>query len=341
MPNIMLTYRCNLACPYCFANEFVNRTDADMTEPDFQKAVEFAASEPGATIGLIGGEPTIHPKLPEFIRILAKNPNVSTVMVYTNGLQLEPLLKVMSEAGIGPMVRILVNCNSPKVMGNYNFDRLKASLDLAFGTYKQGKQIKFGVNLYDNGFDYSYIKDLLLRYDQKQVRISLTVPDFGVCGKVDPVENFKSRKDYLFRFFKEMDRIGVMPYYDCNKPPQCIWTEEEWAWLEWYQNKYRSVATNLTDQKSRCEPVVDILPDLRAVRCFGMSDFEKVSITDFETIEDLRSYFRNCVDAEAFRISASEACRDCYDRKTGYCTGGCLGYKQEQIRTANQFISDL
>ena len=341
MPNIMLTYRCNLACPYCFANEFVNRTDADMTEPDFQKAVEFAASEPGATIGLIGGEPTIHPKLPEFIRILAKNPNVSTVMVYTNGLQLEPLLKVMSEAGIGPMVRILVNCNSPKVMGNYNFDRLKASLDLAFGTYKQGKQIKFGLNLYDNGFDYEFIKELLVRYDQKQLRISLTVPDFGVCGKVDSVENFKSRKDYLFRFFKEMEKIGVMPYYDCNKPPQCIWTEEEWAWLEWYKNKYRSVATNLTDQKSRCEPVVDILPDLRAVRCFGMSDFEKVSITEFESVEDLRNYFRNLVDAEAFRISASGACRDCYDRKTGYCTGGCLGYKQKEIQASNQFVSDL
>ena len=29
MPNIMLTYRCNLNCPYCFANEFVNKKNTD------------------------------------------------------------------------------------------------------------------------------------------------------------------------------------------------------------------------------------------------------------------------------------------------------------------------
>ncbi len=341
MSNIMLTYRCNLNCPYCFANEFVNRTDADITEEDFCHAVSFLAAEPGTSVGLIGGEPTIHPKLPEFIRILAKNKNVDHVMVYTNALWLEPLLKVMSEAGIGPMVRILVNCNSPKVMGANNYERLKSSLDLAFGTYKMGRQIKFGLNLYDNDFDYSFIKELLVRYGQNQLRISLTVPEFGVCGKVDPVEHFNSRKDYLFRFFKEMDEIGVMPYYDCNKPPQCIWTEEEWAWLEWFVSKHRSVATNLIDQKARCKPVVDILPDLRAVRCFGMSDFEKVRIDDFASLRDLQEYFRGKVDAEAFRISPSGVCRDCYDRKTGYCTGGCLGYKQEQIKAANQFVTKL
>ena len=341
MPNIMLTYRCNLCCPYCFANEFVNRTDCDITEESFRKAVKFAADKPKTTIGLIGGEPTIHPQLPEFIRILADEPNVENVMVYTNGLAMEPLLKAMYEPGVGAKVRILVNCNSPKVMGEHNYTRLKESLDLAFGTYKMGRQIKFGLNLYNNEFDYSFIKELLVRYGQRQLRISLTVPDFGVCGRVDPVENFKSRKDYLMGFFKEMDRIGVMPYYDCNKPPQCIWTDEEWAWLCWYENKHRSVASNLTNQTSRCQPVVDILPDLRAVRCFGMSDFEKVKISDFECIDDLQNYFRNRVDAEAFRVCGSDACKDCYDRKTRNCSGGCLGYKQEQIRQANEMVNQL
>ncbi len=31
MPNIMLTYRCNLKCPYCFANEFVNKKNTDIS----------------------------------------------------------------------------------------------------------------------------------------------------------------------------------------------------------------------------------------------------------------------------------------------------------------------
>lgn len=336
MPNIMLTYRCNLHCPYCFANEFVNRTDTDITEESFRAALAFAAARPHASIGLIGGEPTIHPQLPAFLRILAETPNVDTVMVYTNGLHLEPLLRSMSDK-----VRVLVNCNAPQVMGQRRFEQLTENLDLAFGQYRRGRQFKFGLNLYDNDFDYRFIKDLLVRYDQRQLRISLTVPDFSACGQVDAVAHFKARKGYLLDFFREMDGIGVLPYYDCNKPPQCIWTEEEWAWLEWYVHKHRSVPTNLTDQLSRCQPVVDILPDLRAVRCFGMSDFEKVHIRDFECLEDMESYFRNRVDAEAFRLCASPDCGGCYDRKTGRCAGGCLGYKQEKLHMANQLVSEL
>ena len=41
MPNIMLTYRCNLKCPYCFANEFVNKKNTDISLENFEKALDF------------------------------------------------------------------------------------------------------------------------------------------------------------------------------------------------------------------------------------------------------------------------------------------------------------
>ena len=31
MANIFLTSKCNLACPYCFANEFVNKENEEIT----------------------------------------------------------------------------------------------------------------------------------------------------------------------------------------------------------------------------------------------------------------------------------------------------------------------
>ena len=60
MPNIMLTYRCNLHCPYCFANEFVNKEKTDITIRDFLKAVSFI-TRTESYVGIIGGEPTVHP----------------------------------------------------------------------------------------------------------------------------------------------------------------------------------------------------------------------------------------------------------------------------------------
>ena len=341
MPNIMLTYRCNLRCPYCFANEFVNRTDCDITEQDFYRAADFITSEPDAHVGLIGGEPTLHPLLETFIRYLVCERKVASVMVYTNGLHLERLLPLCQDPLVAPRLRILVNCNAPQVMGEKNYELLKEKLDLAFSTPHVGSHIKLGLNLYDNAFDYEFIKHLLCRYNQYQLRISLTVPDFGVCGEVDSVENFTSRKAYLLQFFREMDEIGVMPYYDCNKPPVCIWTEEEWACLCWYRNKYKMMPTNILDDTVKCAPVVDILPDLRAVRCFGMSDFEKCTIDDFDSMEDLKNYFTNRIDAEAYRIPSSPSCADCYDRRTGRCTGGCLGYKSTKLHEANRLMASL
>lgn len=133
----------------------------------------------------------------------------------------------------------------------------------------------------------------------------------------------------------------MLPYYDCNKPPYCIWTDEEREWLESYVKKYPVSESTLIGNKSFCYPVVDILPTLQAVRCFGMSDFDKVNIDDFENVADIASYFLNKVDACAYKISAHESCKACYQRITRHCTAGCIGFKAKGLSNVNTFISHL
>lgn len=41
MANIMMTDVCNLRCPYCFANEFVNKDTNEISEENFNRAVDF------------------------------------------------------------------------------------------------------------------------------------------------------------------------------------------------------------------------------------------------------------------------------------------------------------
>ena len=56
MANIMMTDVCNLHCPYCFANEFVNKDRNEITEEAFKKAVDFILGDGShSTVGLIGG----------------------------------------------------------------------------------------------------------------------------------------------------------------------------------------------------------------------------------------------------------------------------------------------
>ena len=336
LPNIMLTYRCNLHCSYCFANEFVNKQNTDISIGNFLKAVRFI-TQTEQFIGIIGGEPTVHPGFQTMMELLIENPGVKGVRLFTNGILADRYIDVIMH----PKVEVCVNCNSPKDIGEKTFDRLRQNLDLMMKRQSRANQVQLGTNLYSDDLDYTYITDLLQRYDQHILRTSLTVPDFSACGDGDVLEAFRKRKPFVLKFYRDLDKIGVLPFSDCNHPPYCIWTEEEKQWLEAFTAKYTDGPCKLVGTCSSCEPVIDILPDLQAVRCFGMSGFMKESIFDFESVRDLRRYFINEIDSAAYKLPACEECRDCREWKTRRCTGGCIGYKSGRIRRSNEATARL
>lgn len=324
----MITNRCNLRCPYCFAADFLDPQQSDITDGNFYKAADFLLKDRGAVIGLIGGEPLLHPHINDYILKLAEETDVSAVMLYTNGMLLTRIAGLFRSPSAASVLRILVNSNSPDVTGHKAYEKWLEQLDLVFNRYCMGRNIKFGINLYSNDLDYSYMEDVLLRFGQKQVRFSLTVPEFGCEGsRCTSLEDFKSRKDYLFEFYHRMAEIGVLAYADCNKPPRCIWTDKEWEWICAYRRAFPNVASNIADPDVSCRPVIDITTQLTAGRCFGLSSCGEVHIGDFKNPADLRKYFEIEYDSDMYRVPSDEACKECYGRKTGHCSGGCLGYK--------------
>ena len=336
LPNIMLTYRCNLHCSYCFANEFVNKQNTDISIGNFLKAVRFI-TQTEQFIGIIGGEPTVHPGFQTMMELLIENPGVKGVRLFTNGILADRYIDVIMH----PKVEVCVNCNSPKDIGEKTFDRLRQNLDLMMKRQSRANQVQLGTNLYSDDLDYTYITDLLQRYDQHILRTSLTVPDFSACGDGDVLEAFRKRKPFVLKFYRDLDKIGVLPFSDCNHPPYCIWTDEEKQWLEAYVAKYMSGPCKLTSECSRCIPAIDILPNLQAVRCFGMSHFKKVPISEVRNIPDLYSMFKKEVDSFACLLPASEECKNCIEWKARRCMGGCIGYKSEKIRACNEAVERI
>lgn len=337
MANIALTYRCNLNCPYCFANEFVNKQKADISEENFDKAVQFLVDSHADSIGLIGGEPLLHPNFGTFMEKLIDHPGVRAIRVYTNGLWIDKYVPLL----VNPKVSLLVNCNSPTQIGEANYARTVQNLDILHLQYRMKLRCSLGINLYDTDMDYQYICELLKRYSLHTLRISITVPDFSKQNCCDVLEYFKSKKQFLLRFFRDMDAIQVVPHYDCNKPPYCIWTEEEKQWLKNYIQKYPVSETNLIGDHSFCHPVVDILPNLQAVRCLGLSEYTKVKLSDFNTLEDLQQYYIGSVDYAGYNMAAFSDCKDCMKRKVQLCTAGCLGFKWPRIQKVQSYLEQL
>lgn len=336
MPNIMLTYRCNLNCTYCFANEFVNKNCADISLDNFHKAVQFLTTSGNRTIGLIGGEPTLHPDFKYILEKIIQDDRISNCILYTNGILLHQFVPQLTYRKF----KILVNCNSPIIIGENAYSQIISSLDTLIKEYYMKNRITLGINLYSDDIDYSFIIELLQRYEMHNLRISLTVPNISADREQNPLDYFNKRKNFLMNFFCNLETIKVLPHYDCNVPPPCIWSDSELKYFKDVLEKNGINQSNLIGAQSQCSPVIDVLPNLQAVRCFGMSDFSKVSINDFDNISDLRNYFMNLIDANCYHTYASNKCMDCYYRKVGKCSQGCLSFQQFKLHAINAYIEN-
>ncbi|KAB2836693.1 MAG: radical SAM protein [Candidatus Brocadia sp.] len=98
---LVVIRRCNLSCTYC--NEFDQVSDPVPLET--LKARARKLKELGAySINLTGGEPTMHPGLPELIRYCRRGLKFLNTSMITNGFYLKKeLIESLNEAGLQAM----------------------------------------------------------------------------------------------------------------------------------------------------------------------------------------------------------------------------------------------
>lgn len=341
MSNIMLNKACNLRCPYCFANEFVNNPESmkkhknNISEENFRIALDFVVRSGETYVGLIGGEPTVHPEFEKLLNITLSNPNIHNVTLFTNGINIDKHFHLLNNEKLA----LLINFNSPNDIGEKNYQKLLKNLDYMIKELYMKDRISLGINMYKPDFDYMYIVEALKKYKFPHVRTAIAVPNTNEKKDFNAIEYFKEMKPRVFEFFGELLKIDCMPTYDCNLMPVCVTTPGEKKWLEqfWRMEERAKRRCNITDNPN-CAMVIDILPNLEAVRCFGMSDFIKADIRDFNDIGELCGFFHNQIDALSYMIPTTDQCKNCYYRKTRGCSGGCLAFKAKQTKYMSNFI---
>ena len=329
MSNIVLTSTCNLKCPYCFANEFVNRSNTEITFENYLKAKDFLTKYGEKVIGLIGGEPLLHSRFKDIVRDVIYDTRIEKCTIYTNGINCDKFLDVFSSSKI----RFLVNCNSPEDIGHRNYKRLCDNLDEMILNRYMGNRMSLGINMYKENANYDYIINLLKKYNFRHLRVSITVPNNDSEKNYNSVEYFRKMKPSVVSFFHALDDCGIIPHYDCNKMPSCVLTDEERKFMKHLFDKIPPEMRRKNEDVDTviCRPVIDILQDLTAIRCFGLSEVSKVPISDFENAKDLHEYYLREFDAYAHNTASCSECAGCNSRKVAKCTGGCLSYKINDI----------
>lgn len=88
---IEINSACNLDCPLCFANSGTHLArdgyELDRDQVAFMLDAFIASEGAPEVVQLSGGEPTLHPLLPEFVA-MAKDRGIRHVMINTNGVKL-------------------------------------------------------------------------------------------------------------------------------------------------------------------------------------------------------------------------------------------------------------
>lgn len=318
MANIVLTSSCNLRCPYCFAYDAFDDSVKEISEENFLKAADFILTS-SDSVGLIGGEPLVCSNFNRYVDLLLMDERVNRIMVYTNGVLTDNYIELF----MNKKVELLINCNSVSVLGQENYSRVCKNIDLL-----AEHDVKFGLGYNFYGEDYKYIIDLCRKYDLHELRFSYVVPCSVNTG--DRFSYFMNKKQELMDFLKCCLMNNILPNFDCNKLPTCLFTEGDIEALdEACDDPYlyeKFVSSTISNNVCQCRPVIDIYPDLSCLRCFGLANETKKMIADYDSLENLVLTYIAEVDMKKLFNDSNSRCRNCENRLLLKCYGGCLKF---------------
>jgi Fe-coproporphyrin III synthase len=156
---LYIAYPCNLRCKHCYlygvadyVPEYMDKTTRPqyMSDEVFHAAVDpLLENDAPLTVCFMGGEPSLHPKLPEMVRHLKSRPNVYVDM-NTNATRMPRVGEALMEAGMDA-VYVSIDGSSAEVndpvRGKGSFDKAVRGLEhLAELRERRAQPLKLAIN---------------------------------------------------------------------------------------------------------------------------------------------------------------------------------------------------
>ena len=306
MINIFVTYRCNLACPYCFARELHSDFPADMELLDFHRLLKWMIDTGISSAALIGGEPTLHPEILTFIREM--HTAGITIALFTNGLFAEDLAGELALY----ISNFVINYNEADIYSLAQHEKLHKNLNQLVETEAR---ITFSKNFSLRYKRYDYLLDGALRYGVKDIRYDISRPSRTGRNDFLTQDNTKILMKYIVSFVRECEGRGIRTGLDCCLK-LCDLSGDDRSFLERVSVKLRGI----------CHPSIDIHPDLSASYCLPLQDVSVKDVTIFANRERLMHHFAATVRPMRFENVSAE-CLNCHDFRKK-CQGGCMATKR-------------
>jgi hypothetical protein len=309
--NFALTYYCNLRCPYCFAKDAMRlakkRPSAlAISARNLRAAIAFLKASRQDTFRMIGGEPTLHPRFEKIYRTVEAHG--FRIALFSNGVMGSSTAKFLS--GRDSLVDVLVNIRHPREYSAADRERLF----FALGSLGEKAVLSFRISRLD--FDPAFLYDLIDRYRlRRTINWAISCPSLEGANEFIPLADHARAVRRMVLFSKESRARGITWFSDYGFI-RCAFTRPQLRLLK--ENVGFVPETN-------CFPPVEVSPDLRVYRCYGMAAKTSagLSLKDFRDEQELDAYFLRR-SAHLKRLGALDKCFSCTHMRSGGCSGGCL-----------------
>ncbi len=318
MANVLLTTRCNLDCSYCFAREkMASRPRQRMSVDDACKVIDFLTRSDFWQFRVMGGEPTLHPDFAEIVTLALRAG--MRVDVMSNATWQDDCTEFFHQ--ITPArLHFLLNIDHPDQYRAKQWSRIEKNL----AALPRRRNVTLSFNIFDKEPQYQYVLDLAERYDIDMVRLSFSLPVLGAQNASLPISDYQSLAPFVLRFVAEAQQRRIRVQID-NAIPLCMFDHEQIG---------RLILDGALDlnKNARCEPVIDIGPDLTMWCCFCLSKLENKKLDDFENLAHARAYYGAMLRVLQRDFITMDECATCTYRDTWHCQGGCITHALQPLR---------
>ncbi|MGO8734258.1 MAG: radical SAM protein [Terriglobia bacterium] len=314
--NVLLTTYCNLRCPYCFAASklFLNRRGkkTHISLENLKTVLDFCKKSGQHVIGVLGGEPTLHPFFADAIAMIMKAGLRFTL--FTNGIIRKEKDRLFLRDIDPKQCDIMININAEDFYG-------KAEYALVKGTLQNLRdKIQLGFNIYREDFDATFLIELINEYNlQRRIRLGIASPILGYNNQHIAIDQHRTVAEKIVDFADKCDRSDISINFDCGFA-LCSFTEEECGKLQYANSPLAAF----------CGPVIDVAPDLTVWRCFATSALWNKRLNDFKNLGEIQQFFEKKF-WKFQKVGATGKCLRCKYLRRKQCGGGCLAHTMKSF----------
>jgi len=328
--NILLTNSCNRKCPYCFAQERISYTGLPeipaskprkapgrISRDDFRQALGFARDNGQGMVGILGGEPSVHPQFIELLRDAWTEGLITTI--FTNGMWKNSVIEqfIACTEEEKKLAKIIVNVNEPGI----TLEKEKRGQENLLE--KIGPNCALSFNIYRKDFAPLFLTDIIDQFNcRRHIRLGVAVPLANQDSEYLAIEDYPEAARVIMKLAKLCDQRDVTLGFDCGFI-LCMFSEKDIGRLQLYGARFQS----------SCGSIIDVGTDLSVWSCFPLSTFAQGhSLVDYQSIDELDGSFRKQF-GRLYNAGALDACVDCRFRRRKQCSGGCAAHVYRRLNS--------